>query len=185
MTIKKFRMIDLAIFSILAAITDIAVTMFGLLGVKFYLAISMAVIVLVYIRWRKYGWMTNVFIAIVHLILFGIINSDWVVASLHALSILGMAVIIGLLQLQFFNIKKKFDFVHMGLLFIVGYLTTFLLEWGLYNIILEPTNFLNHALNHILTIVVGLGLCLIIVYQDNLAIDMDDYLRHKDKRTTT
>lgn len=185
MTIRKFRAIDLLIFSVIAAVTDIAVTLFGLLGIKFYLAISMAIIVLVYIRWQKYGLITNGFIAFVHFVLFGITNADWLVALLHAISILGMVSIYGLLQLKQFSIKRTFDFSHMALLFLVGYTSTFLIEFGLYNLILEPMHIVNHLLNHIITYVVGLGLILIMVKQENIAMNMNDYLMNKDKRTAT
>ncbi len=177
-------MIDIAIFSVMAAITDIAVALFGLLDVRFYLAISAAIIVLVYIRWRKYGFLINGFIMIVHVILFGIINGDWVVAGLHGISLIGMSVVFLLLQFKAFEVKGKFTFWQMASLFLVGYLVTFLMEWGLYNL-LESTNFTNVLLNHIITFVVGLGLCAIIVHQENIAIDMDYYLRHKDKGKTT
>lgn len=184
MTITKFRWIDIAIFSFVAAMTDIAVTLFGLLNVKFYLAISTIVIVLVYVRWHKYGLLTNGFIILVHFMLFGLTTSDWIASGLHALSFIGFISILGWLKIDYYHIKQRFDYLRISSLFLLGYFTVFMVEWGLYSL-LEPTNFVDLFLNHIITIVIGLGLCLIMIYQENLVIDMTYYLRHKNEETTS
>ena len=182
MTIKKFRMIDIAIFSFIAIATDVAANLFGLLGIKFYLAISAVVITLIYIRWKTFGLLTNVLIIATHWLLFGIVGGDWLTATLHALSLVGLSIILVFVQL--YKIKGRYGFLQIAGMFLAGYITTFLIEWGLYNL-LEPTNFINLLLNHLITIVLGLGLCFIIIKQENLAIDMDYYLRHKDKGKTS
>ncbi|MDR4969421.1 MAG: hypothetical protein RG740_07365, partial [Acholeplasmataceae bacterium] len=55
MTIKKFRTMDLIVLTTAAIITDILLALFGLIGIRLYLAISYPIIILCYIRWRKYG----------------------------------------------------------------------------------------------------------------------------------
>ncbi|MCR3905633.1 MAG: hypothetical protein NUK62_01200 [Tenericutes bacterium] len=181
MTIKKFRTFDLIVLATAAIITDVLLALFGLIGIRLYLAISYPIIILCYIRWRKYGIYSHLAVVLAHFILYGLyLDVGWLIALAHILALMMFAFILPLLKTKTFD-KKRVEMKYNILLYLGIYLIVFFAEWILFAVFGFGLNLINHALNHSLNILLGLGLIMIMAYQKDLMVNMHQYLLEKDE----
>lgn len=172
---------DLIVLTTAAIITDILLALFGLIGIRLYLAISYPIIILCYIRWRKYGLFSHMAVVFAHFILYGLyLDVGWLITLAHILALMMFALILPILKTKIYN-RKRVEMKYNILLYLGIYLTVFLAEWVLFAIFGFGLELLNHALNHSLNLLLGLGLIIIMAYQKDLMVNMHQYLLEKDE----
>jgi hypothetical protein len=172
---------DLIFLTVVAIISDLLLASFGLIGIRLFLSIAYPMVVISYIRWHKYGLFTNFIVIIAHLLIYGIIGKvEWPIAALHALSIIGFSSVLIIIALTNQQKQKVSSYIYL-MMYTLGFLTVFLLEWGLYNLFGFKLNLISHGFNHILNFLFGLFIIFITSKQKDLLINMRYYLIHKDK----
>jgi len=170
-------LIDLAIFTALGLIFDIIISQLGFFGILTYIAVSIPFLVLMYIRWGIYSLIPNAVIAITHLFIY---DASWLQRGANALSIMSLSATLLIMRLKPYR-TTRIPFSFVMLLFALGYLVMFFLEWGLLQAFQETLSLANHALNHIFNFILGLGLMIVSALQKELTVHMDPYLREKSE----
>lgn len=59
MTVQKFRKLDLIVLTMVAVISDLLIAVFGILNISLFLSIAFPILILVYVRWHRYGAITH------------------------------------------------------------------------------------------------------------------------------
>ncbi|MBE0701116.1 MAG: hypothetical protein IH571_05470 [Acholeplasmataceae bacterium] len=181
MTIKKFRNMDLILLTTIAVILDVILGLFGLFGLWLFMALSIPIILLCYIRWRSYGLIPNIVVVAAHFIIYYLmLKNDIVVVLAHLLAMQTLS--FALVMLKWNKLKERYkQFYPIALYFMVCYGIMFMSEWLLMIAFGKSILLLSHLLNHSLNILLGLGLMAIIYRQNDLFVDMETYLKEKDK----
>lgn len=181
MTIQKFRNMDLIFLTVVGIISDLLLGFFGLIGIQLFLSIAYPLIIICYIRWHKYGVFPNIAIMILHSLLYGFINdAGWTIAMLHSIAILGFSIVIAMIYLTKQHEQKVSTKTYL-LIYFVGFLTVFFVEWGLFNLFNYKLNLISHAFNHVINFLFGLLIIFITSRQKDILINMNYYFKHKDK----
>lgn len=179
MTIQKFRKLDLIVLTMVAVISDLLIAVFGILNISLFLSIAFPILILVYVRWHVYGAITHGVIILSHLIIFGLFSDNgWLIALLHALSIVGFG--LSFLIIKTYGKKTYTPFQYIFLAFVVGYLSFILLSWGLYQMV-ATINLLVVMISHSINLLLGIGLLLLINRQKVLLVNMVSYLIEKNE----
>jgi hypothetical protein len=173
MTIQKYRAIDLLIFSVISILTDVVAGLTGFAGLFLYVAPSIPILFLGYVRWGKWGLIPNVLVSLAHLLVF--MNQGLGLAAANAISLLVIGAALFVTQSRFFRPKAKFGTVALS--FTAVYLTMALVEWGLDQVWGFPLDLGVHLLHHGFSFLFGLALMIIIQRQKDLMVPMVDYLK--------
>lgn len=181
MTIQKFRNMDLIFLAVIAIVSDVLLSLFGLLGIGLFLSIAYPIIFISYVRWNHYGLINNVVLMVLHIIIYGVIErTDWSITFIHAMAILGFSSVI--ILIKWMNQEhRRLQRTSYLVMYLIGFLTVFFLEWGLFNIFGYELNLVSHSLNHVINLLFGLFIILIASLQKDLLINMKYYFIHKEK----
>ncbi len=179
MTIQKFRKLDLLVLTILAVISDLLIAIFGILNISLFLSIAFPILILVFVRWHPFGFITQGIIMLSHLLIFGLFSDNgWLVALLHSASILGFT--LSYTVINKYGKKTSIGFQHIFTAFMLGYIGFILLSWGLYHLI-NPIRLDAILISHSINMLLGLGLLLLINRQKVLLVNMVSYLLEKNE----
>lgn len=180
LTINKFRTFDLLILSVVAIIIDAVIASFGLFGIRLFVALSYAVILLGYVRWKEYGLIANILVAIAHMVIHLYLKQDIMIVLAHGISV--MAFSAAILIMRFKNtLETKTDDHLVVIKAITCYLIYWLAEFILMSLFGQSVHLLGHAMNHSLNLLITTGLLIIMNHQEDLLTDMPSYLRRKDE----
>lgn len=179
MTIQKFRKLDLIVLTMVAVISDLLIAVFGILNISLFLSIAFPIIILVYVRWHRYGVITHAAVILSHFVIFGLFSDNgWLIALLHALAILGF--VLSFLIIHKYGKKTYTSFQYIFFAYVLGYLGFMLLSWGLYQMV-APINLLVIVVSHSINLLLGIGLLLLIQRQKVLLVNMVSYLLEKNE----
>jgi hypothetical protein len=182
LTIKKYRMIDLIIWTSIALILDSILASLGLFGVFTYISIAMPILAAIYLRWNIYGLYINLVIAIAHFIIFLLLGNPLSIVFAHLLAIMTMSIAILLKQIKYFSNKEPSLF-SVYVYFFSMYMTFLFSEWLLNTLFNQHVPLINHLLNHVTNFLLGLGLLTIMSFQKVILIDMHHYiLKQKESK---
>jgi hypothetical protein len=173
LSLKKFRLLDILIFTFVAVLIDIVVGIYGLLGLKLFFSIGIPIVLLLYIRWGKYALIANIIIVIVHFVVHYVNIYVMIAHSIGLFSLSFAIVLVKWDKLQKRNVEFQYVFVY----FIFLYLTMLLVEWILLLIFNQYVNLFAHLLNHSLNMLLSILILSIISKQNDLIINMNNYLR--------
>lgn len=178
MTIHKYRLIDLAIFTALAMILDIILGLQGLFGVSTYLSLSIPILLLVYRRWGIYGLIPNGILAILHVFLY---RDGWTISLANAIGLCTLS--IALLWQKHPSMKPKY--ITYGTLFgfyVFSYFVMVMMEWLCLLLFGHTLSLYALLLNHSINMLLGLGLLSIIYLQNELFVPMPSYIKEISKK---
>ena len=180
MSLTKYRFLDLLFFTVITGIIDIIMLIIitNSITVRLYISISIPMLFLVYVRWRKYGVITNICLAVIHFLGFmfiGGFNLENLFAGLgNGLSILCVAlVLIPIYWLK--QRERKFSFLTLSGCFLACYLCVFMTEY-LITALTINTEIVQLILFHGIDIFICYGLLALIYKTKNLFIYQIDYL---------
>lgn len=170
-------MIDLLIFTAIGVIADVIIGLNGLFGIQLYIALSIPLILLCYVRWRTFGLIPNLIIVIAHVFIY-IGNNPFEVVLAHAIGLLSLSGALLFLKwkplqarkMAFWAVIVYYLGMYLGML-AIEYLSLVLLNAG------YP--FFNFAMNQILNLLLGLGLFIMIGHQKDLLVSMNLYFLEK------
>ncbi|MCF7932891.1 MAG: hypothetical protein K9K93_06960 [Acholeplasmataceae bacterium] len=181
MTINKFRTFDLLILSVVAIVIDAVIASFGLFGIRLFVALSFAVMMLGYVRWKKYALFMNALIAIAHMIIHLLLKQDLSIVLAHGMAVMAFSSALIILPIKSRTNTHTDD--HLIILkALLCYGVYLVAEWLLMLLFGQSVGILGHLLNHSLNILLTLGLLLIMNHQEDLMTDMTSYLRKKAER---
>ncbi len=177
LTIRKYRTIDLIIFSAIACVLDVLIGRFGLFGGRQYFGLSTVFVLVCYVRWGKYGLIANGVVLLVN----SIVNFvDFRIAVAHGVGILALAVALGLVQWSALRVRRP-GLGAASLYFIVAYATMFLVEFGLLVLLGRGLPLIDYAVNRIFDVILGWGLLVIITLQKEILVPMNLYIQENSE----
>ena len=179
MTIAKYRLLDLIVLGVVAVIVDLIGFFASQKELIFlYVTLSTPILMIIYVRWGKYGLYVNGVIALLHTILyrnFDILPMLGYITSIFALSV----------SMVWFKITTKgqirSEVLLLTLYFLTGYLALFftqvLLQYWLFGTVEWIVLFTRHGLN----IILGWVILMIARHQEDFMVDMKAYLLRQIK----
>jgi membrane-associated HD superfamily phosphohydrolase len=173
LSLSRYRNIDLLIFTVIAVVLDIVIGLQGFFRILLYVAISIPLILLCYVRWGRYGLLLNMVIVIVHLFVYA--ESFWINFG-HSLALLSLSIALLFLKWKPMQ-RRKIPVWAIAVYFIGCYLFMSLVEWTIWHFSPVPMSMVNYLANYGFNMALGLGLSLIISLQKDLYVPMNLYLR--------
>lgn len=174
MTIKKFRMIDLAILTIIAIVVDV-VGYFASSGdlFAFYVMLSTPIVLIAYVRWKAPAIIMNFVLAVVHMLVYKIYDPGLLLG--YSLGIMAIsAAMLWFILIKPSNIRK--NWIITILYFLTGYLAMFGVH-VLTNVLLgEHVNWGSMFIRHGFNIALGIVVMIIAAVQKDLMVDMKENL---------
>lgn len=173
MTIKKFMTFDLLVLTVIASIVDIVGFFASKTDLKFlYVALSVIVMMIAYIRWDIKALVIPVVIILLHLILYS--GGTLLTNLVYSLSLLATS-----LAMLWFKILKrdriKDEILLLTLYFITGYLSMFLLQ-ALASYLSGEIQWVTLIIRHSVNFILGWVILVIASRQEDLLVDMKKYL---------
>lgn len=183
MTMRKYKLIDIAILTATALLADVVSYWVKSKFVQdtLYIAPSIIFVIIIYIRWGKLGIASNVLLMIAQITIY----RHEILASTPQL----VGFILGYLSLSSVLIwtgKKKHDIISSGfkmitLYLIIPYGLMILLEAGASNLLGFEGTFVTYWGRHVMNLPICLIIMVIAVFQKNLLVDMPTYLKEQQK----
>lgn len=168
---KRLKLIDLIAFTLIAIVCDVIAIKFKLLNLNLYIAISMPILILLYIRWGTWVLIPNVIISFIHFVSFsGSIESRLI----HSVSLLMIGLTLLVIRLNSFK-RLPIKLYNILSLYFLIYTIMILSEWGLSHTLEEPIVFINHLTYHSLNIVIGMIILILANLQPNIVVSMKSY----------
>lgn len=173
MTIKKFMTFDLLVLTVIASIVDIVGYFASKTDLKFlYIALSVVVMMIAYIRWDYKAFVIPVVIVLLHLILYR--GQTFWTSLVYASSIFS----IGVSMIWFKIVKRdhiKQEVLLLTLYFMTGYISMFFLQ-ALASYISGEVQWLTLIIRHSVNFILGWVIFMIASRQEDLLVDMKAYL---------
>lgn len=174
MTIAKYRKLDILVWSILCVLIDLI----GFFAsqkelIFFYVTLSTPILLIVYIRWGKWGLIPTAAVAVLHTLLFK--NFEFLPMILYITSIFGLT-----LSMIWFKITRR-NYIRdepllIILYFITGYIGLFGFQILSQFILFDKVEWSIMATRHALNIILGLVVLMIARRQEDFLVDMEKYL---------
>lgn len=168
---KRLKLIDLIVFTMIAVICDVIAIKLKLLNLNLYIAVSTPILILLYIRWGTWVLIPNVIISFVHFLSFGGAVESRLI---HSASILIMGITLLIIRLKPFK-KLPIKLYNTLGLYVLIYILMLLSEWGLSYTLEEPIVFINHLTYHSLNIIFGIIILILANLQPNIVVSMKSY----------
>lgn len=173
LTIKKFMMFDLIVLTIIAVIVDIVGFFASKTDLKFlYVALSVIVMMIAYIRWDFKAFVIPLVIVILHMILYR--GGTLLTQTVYALSIFS----VGLSMIWFKLVKRdqiKEEVLLLTGYFVTGYLALFLFQaWASY--LSGEVQWVTLLIRHSVNFILGWVVLFIASKQEDLLVGMKAYL---------
>lgn len=176
MTITKFRNIDILIFTLISVIIDFVLARYGLFGLRMYISLALPISLIVIIRWRKWGLISLLAIAISHI--FGYWDNHILVIIAHTISLSVIALAVLLAPKLYWRNKS---FANLVLIYLIIYLPMIIIEWALLLLFGREVLITNILLNHSVNFFLGLFILFLVYLQKDLVVDMKKYFINKEK----
>ncbi|MFH0992728.1 MAG: hypothetical protein V1761_00095 [bacterium] len=177
MTIRKYRTIDLVIFTAIACILDVLIGRFGLFGGRQYFGLSTVFILVCYVRWGKYGLIANGIVLLVN----SVVNYvDLPVAIAHAAGILGLSIALVLLEWSALRVRRP-GLGAVSVYFFAAYVVMFFVEFGMLVALGRGLPLIDYAVNRIFDLILGWGLLVIIALQKDILVPMNLYIQENSE----
>lgn len=183
MTLKKYRLIDIAILTAIGFIADLVSHWVKTTFVQdtLYIAPSIIFVIFIYIRWGKLGLISNAILLLGQIALYG----QEILGNLPLLA----GFTIGYMSLSSVLIwtgKRKRAIISSGfkmitLYLIIPYGLMILLEAGASNLLGFKENLVTFWGRHVMNLPICLIIMVIAVFQKNLLVDMPLYLKEQQK----
>ncbi|MDR2867593.1 MAG: hypothetical protein LBV55_02925 [Acholeplasmatales bacterium] len=189
MSLNKYRTIDLVIFTVIVSVLDVILLAISVNVINFYLRLyisfSLPLIAMIYVRWHKYGLISNVILMVVHTLaiyfLTGMNLEGFLGGLANGLS-LGF---IALTLWWIYYLKKNANSYNIGnvtILYLAIYLLMWGSEYGLNVLFGNETSIIAYALFHLLNLFLGYGIMLLVLKTKGLFIYQIEYLLSIQKR---
>jgi hypothetical protein len=149
------------------------------LDMNFYISFSIPLLTLIYVRWHKYGLISNGILIIVHILTITFIGG---VSLTNFLSALANGLSIGLISLTLLWIKLikkdnlKYNVGNVSILYFALYLLVGFVEFGLNSIFTGYNDLLAFGLFHLLNLFLGYGIMLLELKTKSLFVYQIEYL---------
>ncbi len=176
LTIKKFMMFDLLVLTVMAIIADVLGYFASRQAFAFlYIALSIPVMLIAYIRWDIKALIIPVLIMVLHLILYR--GGTFLAQSIYVLSILSTA----LSMIWFKFIRRdgiKDEFILLSTYYLTAYIALFMfhvLAMAVSGEIQWVTLIIRHSVN----VILGWLILFIASKQQDLLVDMKAYLKRQ------
>lgn len=179
LTIRKYRCVDLLVFTAIACILDGVIGRFGLFGGRQYFGLSTVLVLAMYVRWGKYALLSNLVVAAVNV---AVNYVDLGVAFAHAAGILSLSAALFFLRYSPLSARRP-KLGPLSLYYLFCYAILFFTEWLLLGLFGHPTGFAGFAANRIFDVLLGGGLLLLMAAQKELFIPMTPYLLENSEGT--
>lgn len=173
MSLSKYRTIDLLIFTGIGVLLDVIIGIKGFFRIVLYLAISIPLILLCYVRWGKFGLLPNLVIIVVHNFLYA--ESLWINLG-HSLALLSLS--LALFWIRWEPLKKRrIPLWAIALYYLGCTLVMSLFEWSFWQIGPVSMPLVTYVANYGFNWLLGLGLTLVIGLQKDIYVPMMVYLK--------
>jgi hypothetical protein len=172
LTIRKFRAIDLAVFTLIALVLDIIIGLQGLFGLRTYFALSVPILLVLLMRWKQAAMISVGVVALLHLFLYDV---AFAVSAANAVSLLSLGIALLITKARPFQAKR----VGPGfaiLYYLVCYSVMFLVEWTFLWLFGRPLQLVLALSNHAANFLIGMFLFILIYVQKDLFVSMQPYL---------
>jgi hypothetical protein len=176
LTITKFRNIDILIFTVISVIIDFVLARYGLFGLRMYISLVLPISLIVIVRWRKWGLISLLAIAISHI--FGYWDNHILVIMAHIISLSVIALAVFLVPKLYWRNKS---FANLALIYLILYLPMIFIEWALLLLFGREVSITNILLNHSVNFFLGLFILFLVYLQKDLVVDMKKYFINKEK----
>jgi membrane-associated HD superfamily phosphohydrolase len=170
-------MIDLLIFTAIGVIADAIIGLNGFFGIRLYIALSVPLILLCYVRWKAFGLIPNLVIVIAHVLIYGANNPLEIVIA-HSIGMLSLSGALLFQKWKPFR-TRKIAFWAVIVYYLGTYLGMLAIEYLALVILNAGYPFLNYAMNQILNLLLGLGLMIMIGHQKDMLVSMNLYFLEK------
>lgn len=178
MTLKKYRLLDLGILTGLSVLADTVSGLSGFAGLNLYVALSVSLLLLAYVRWGKWALAGNAVLVLVHFLVYR--DQGIPVALADALSLGALSVALAFPLRGFTRPRPAFG--SAVLLFLSAYAAMFVLGWGLGWALGSGIPFATEFLRHVFNLLFNFGLLAVIARQKDLLIPMKPYLREEAEK---
>lgn len=178
MTLQKYRLIDLAILTGLSVLADTVSGLVGFAGLNLYVAASVPLLLLAYVRWGKWGLIANAVVVLDHFLVY--LDQGILPAAANALSISALSIAL-VFPLNRFS-RPRPPFGRAALAYLAAYAAMFALEWGLGWAFGTGISLWGEFLHHVFNLLFGFGLLAVIARQKDLLIPMGSYLREETEK---
>lgn len=177
-TLQKYRLIDLAILTGLSVLADTVSGLVGFAGLNLYVAVSVSLLLLGYVRWGKWALAANAVVVIAHFLVY---RDQGIPSALaEALSFGALSVALAFPLRRFTRPHPAFGPV--VLLFLAAYAAMFALQWGLGWAFGTGIPLVTQSLRHVFNFLFNFGLLAVIAHQKDLFIPMVPYLREEAEK---
>lgn len=173
LTIKKFMMFDLIVLTIIAIVVDIVGYFASQTDLKFlYVALSVVVMMIAYIRWDYKALVIPLVIAILHLILYK--GGTFVTQMIYVISLFSTS-----LGMIWFKLVKRDQIKDEALLitgyFLTGYVSLFLIQ-ALASYVSGDVQWVTLLIRHSVNAILGFVIFFMATKQQDLCVNMKAYL---------
>jgi hypothetical protein len=177
LTIRKYRTVDLLIFTAIACILDFVIGRFGLFGGRQYFGLSTTFVLVLYVRWGKAALLPNLVVALVNA---AVNYIDFGVAAAHAAGILALSVALLLIRWKPLR-ERRPGLAPATVYYLACYLALFLTEYLLLALFGRGLAFVDYAVNRVFDVLIGWGLLLLVVAQKEILVPMNLYIKENSE----
>lgn len=181
MTIKKYKIIDIAILTSLAIVIDLI--SYWLLGAadgegrfNFFITPSIALLIIIYIRWGWAGVFPNLLIALIHLVVYQkelLVHYNRWIPYLVAF----MTLFINILWKKVFgSVIIKSRLVMITLYFLVTFTLLIVAEWMIALSLGSDIELFTYFVRNVFNMLIAFAIILIATFQKGLVVDVESYL---------
>ncbi|MDR2822406.1 MAG: hypothetical protein LBV58_02505 [Acholeplasmatales bacterium] len=179
MSLKKMMIIDISIFTVLGILLDSFLGLTNIFYIKFLMTLSYSLIVLVYYRWGYYGIVINVAIIVTHFLVY--FKTDDIVSLIfHSVSLLSFLLIPSFKKLINNNLGKK-SLLNVIILIVPVFIIAISVEYLLGLSFVGASSLVSYLIYHSLNLLLNILILIIISKQENLLVDMKEYLIKESK----
>ncbi|HRY77365.1 MAG TPA: hypothetical protein P5154_01230 [Candidatus Izemoplasmatales bacterium] len=179
MTIRKFRIIDLAILTAAGLLPDVLIPLIGLPRVGVYVSISIPVILFCLVRWQRWGLLPLGILTLAQFLI-GLWDNPATASLAHAAGMAGLSA--GLLIPSKWFIRPRTGFGKVSLYYLTGYVSMVLLEWVIFPLLHGGIPLENVLLKHAFNFFLGYAIFAVIARQKDLLVPMEPYLREEARK---